>query len=60
MEECDDRNTESLDGGSAGCVTEFCGDSVVNNNCAKECEDGFRTNGNGAIQRAFQSFVGTG
>ena len=37
-EECDDGNLTNGDGCTSGCVLEFCGDAVVNNAGAEDCE----------------------
>jgi cysteine-rich repeat protein len=37
-EECDDDNVVSGDGCDAACVVEFCGDGVLNNAPAEQCE----------------------
>jgi cysteine-rich repeat protein len=37
-EECDDGNNDDGDGCSADCVTEYCGDGIINN--GEDCEDG--------------------
>jgi cysteine-rich repeat protein len=41
-EECDDGNTTDGDGCSAGCVTEICGNGVVQ--AGEECDDGNASN----------------
>ena len=37
-EQCDDDNTNSEDGCSSACVTEFCGDGLVQAGFGEECE----------------------
>ncbi len=39
-EECDDGNNISGDGCTAACLDEFCGDGVVNDNGAEQCDNG--------------------
>ena len=39
-EECDDGNAIDGDGCTAGCIVEYCGDGVVNNNGAEDCDPG--------------------
>ncbi len=39
-EQCDDGNTVDGDGCTADCTDEFCGDGIVNDNGAEECDDG--------------------
>ncbi|MBI5504038.1 MAG: DUF4215 domain-containing protein [Deltaproteobacteria bacterium] len=39
-EQCDDGNNISGDGCTAGCLDEFCGDGVINDNGAEQCDDG--------------------
>jgi len=39
-EECDDGNQNSEDGCSSGCVTEFCGDNIVQAGLGELCDDG--------------------
>jgi cysteine-rich repeat protein len=46
-EECDDGNTVNNDGCSAGCVEEYCGDSVIQSGIGEECDDGNITGGDG-------------
>jgi MYXO-CTERM domain-containing protein len=41
-EECDDGNRVPGDGCTAACRLEFCGDGVVNDGGAEECDDGIR------------------
>ena len=38
IEECDDGNTNNLDGCSRECVVEYCGDGIVNNNGTEQCD----------------------
>jgi len=40
MDGCDDGNTQSGDGCSATCESEFCGDGISNNAPNEECDDG--------------------
>ncbi|MGB5522898.1 MAG: DUF4215 domain-containing protein [Polyangiales bacterium] len=37
-EECDDGNLDDGDGCTSGCVVEFCGDGVINNDGAETCD----------------------
>ena len=39
-EECDDNNTIAGDGCDANCITELCGDGIINNGGTEECDDG--------------------
>ncbi len=39
-ESCDDGNAVDGDGCNASCITEICGDSVINNSGAETCDDG--------------------
>ncbi len=39
-EECDDGNTADLDGCTADCILEFCGDGITNDSGTEECDDG--------------------
>lgn len=39
-EQCDDGNTIDGDGCADGCIDEFCGDGVINDNGAEVCDDG--------------------
>jgi cysteine-rich repeat protein len=39
-EGCDDGNEVSGDGCTANCIDEFCGDGVINDGDAEECDDG--------------------
>ncbi len=39
-EGCDDGNAVSLDGCTAACVDEFCGDDIVNDAKREQCDDG--------------------
>lgn len=39
-EECDDGNSVNGDGCTDQCVDEFCGDAVVNDSGAEDCDDG--------------------
>lgn len=45
-EECDDGNSVSGDGCDANCVTEFCGDGIVNGG-TERCDDGNGVSGDG-------------
>lgn len=45
-EECDDGNNKSGDGCSKDCLTEKCGDGIVNDS-EENCDDGNRDNGDG-------------
>lgn len=56
-EECDDGNNASGDGCSATCVTEFCGDGIVNNSGTEECDDGANgDNGDGCTDSCLINF----
>ncbi|MGH7960742.1 MAG: DUF4215 domain-containing protein, partial [Candidatus Binatia bacterium] len=46
-EECDDGNTTSLDGCSASCQEEVCGDGVTQRELGEECDDGNTVDGDG-------------
>jgi MYXO-CTERM domain-containing protein len=46
-EECDDGNAQDLDGCSASCVAEICGDGLVNDSPHETCDDGNLTSGDG-------------
>ena len=48
-EECDDGNTNNIDGCSANCIVETCGDGTLNfsGSSLEECDDGNSTNGDG-------------
>jgi len=39
-EQCDDGNNTSGDGCDSQCITEYCGDGIVNNGGTEECDDG--------------------
>ena len=48
-EECDDGNNDSIDGCSAACVKEFCGDGEINSNngIPELCDDANAVSGDG-------------
>ena len=57
-EECDDGNTEALDGCSEICVTEYCGDGTLNNDGAEQCDDGNSVGGDGCSSECIKEICG--
>jgi len=55
-EQCDDANVLSGDGCSDTCITEFCGDNIVNN--GEECDDGNIVSGDTCNGNCLSEFCG--
>lgn len=56
-EECDDGNTVSGDGCSAGCVIEYCGDGITNN-VDEQCDSGPSSNNSSSSSNSSNSTNG--
>ena len=59
-EQCDDGNTITGDGCSAGCRVERCGDGVVHVTLGEQCDDGNRRNGDGCDGTCVRERCGDG
>jgi cysteine-rich repeat protein len=59
-DECDDGNNDSGDGCSAVCISEFCGDAIVQLAIGEACDDGNALDGDGCDSNCTVTSCGNG
>ncbi|MBD3361595.1 DUF4215 domain-containing protein [Candidatus Woesearchaeota archaeon] len=57
-EQCDDGNRMSMDGCSARCLTEYCGDGIVQSPLGEQCDDGNTYSGDGCDSKCQTEYCG--
>jgi len=59
-EQCDDGNRMSMDGCSATCTKEICGDGIVQTALGEQCDDGNTISGDGCDSNCQNEYCGDG